>query len=364
MDGKTVGKAKLKVDSGSEANLMPLQQYKKLYPDKFNSNGLPLMRFITESEAVLSAYGGTVIKHKGKVSLPCQYKGKKFMCTFYLSDKEGPILLGLPASEALGIIKINVESVKVNYIPPDMPMAERPPIKSKEHLREMYPECFTNGPDNAFPDYEYHVSTDRNVKPVIHSTRRLPIELRDEVKKELDRMVARGAIAKVDVPTKWVNSMVIAKRANGRVRICLDPHDLNKAVQREHYAPPILQDIIHQLNGSDTFTKLDAKDGYWHIKLDEQSSYLTTFNTPWGRYRLLVMPFGLNVAQDIFQMKIDETYEDCAGVLGIADDINVHGKGEVQHDANAHDAMEATRRSNISLNYDKVVFKQPSIKLN
>ena len=94
----------------------------------------------------------------------------------------------------------------------------------------------------------------------------------------------------------------MVERPDGRMRICLDPTDLNKVIKREHYAAAVVQDKAHLLNGSDTFTKLDLKDGYWHVKLDEESSYLTTFNTPFGRYRFNMMPFGLNVSQDIFQM--------------------------------------------------------------
>ena len=174
----------------------------------FNSNQVPIMKLVTEREAIPSTYRGIVIKHKGKWTL--------------------------------GIIKINVENINVDYIPPDIPIDERPSINSKEQLRKMYPECFENGPQNAFPNYEYHITTDPNVKPVIHSPRRIPLGLRDDVKKELDRMVARGAITKVNEPTKWVNSIVTGRRADGRVRICLDPLDLNKAIQREHYAPPVL----------------------------------------------------------------------------------------------------------------------------
>ena len=58
--------------------------------------------------------------------------------------------------------------------------------------------------------------------------------------------------------------------------------------------------------GAKFFTKLDAKSGYWQLKLKDSSSYLTTFNTPFGRYRFTRLPFGINCAQDEFQRKMDD----------------------------------------------------------
>ena len=79
---------------------------------------------------------------------------------------------------------------------------------------------------------------------------------------------------------------------------------------------------------STVFSKLDAKHGYWSIVLDDSSSYLTTFNTPFGRYRFIRLPFGLKVSQDIFQEKMDMILEQCPGTTGITDDITVFGKDE------------------------------------
>ena len=377
-----VNNADLKVDSGSEGNLMPNQIFGELYPDRVGTDGKPLPEYIETSDAKLTAYGGSVIGHLGKVTLPCSYNGMKFMAEFYISDAKGPMLLGLPLGEKLGIITINIDQVENEqveldsssvmrplstsgsavYIPSDTPIENRPPIHTKEDLRVMYPECFTEGPQNHFPNYKYHITLQPGATVKIHAPRRQPLELQEPIKKELERMVKRGAITKVNEPTDFVNSMTVTTRANGSIRICLDAAELNNVIKREHYAAAVVQDKTHLLNGSDTFTKLDLKDGYWHVQLDEESSYLTTFNTPFGRYRYLVMPNGLNVSQDIFQMKIDETYDGCRGVVGIADDVNVHSAGDTKHNYNLHETMERSRRSNVSLNFEKIKLKKDSIK--
>ena len=113
-----------------------------------------------------------------------------------------------------------------------------------------------------------------------------------------------GAIEKVDQPTEWVNSIVIVEKEDGSLRICLDPKDLNRAVKREHFQLPTSTEITSKLAGAKVFSKLDAKVGFWHVKLDHPSSLLTTFNTPFGRFKFNRLPFGLNSSNEVFQKKM------------------------------------------------------------
>ena len=100
-----------------------------------------------------------------------------------------------------------------------------------------------------------------------------------QLRSTLDELVLQDIIVPVTQPTPWISSLVV------HLRLCLDPQDLNKAIQREHYPLPTIEEIATRLDGAKLFTTLDARNGFWHIALDEQSSLLTTFNTPFGRYR-------------------------------------------------------------------------------
>ena len=123
-------------------------------------------------------------------------------------------------------------------------------------------------------------------------------------------MESAQIITKVTKPTEWVNSLVVTtKPSSGKLRVCLDPMQLNKAIMRPHYPMRTLDDILPQVSGAKYFSKLDASSGYWTVMLSDESSLLTTFNTPFGRYRYLRLPFGLKNSQDIFQQKIDECFE-------------------------------------------------------
>ena len=107
--------------------------------------------------------------------------------------------------------------------------------------------------------------------PVVHAPRRVPIQLKDKLQAELREMESQDIIARVTRPTDWVNSLVIREKENGRLRLCLDPKDLNKAIKREHHPTPNLEQVTSKLAGAKLFSKLDARNGYWNVKLDEEN---------------------------------------------------------------------------------------------
>ena len=90
-------------------------------------------------------------------------------------------------------------------------------------------------------------------------------------------------------------------KPNGNLRLCLDPKDLNKAIERNQWYSRTMDDILPELAKSKCKTLKDITSGYWHVILDLASSLLTTFNTPWGKFRWLRLPFGLKKASDVFQ---------------------------------------------------------------
>ena len=118
-----------------------------------------------------------------------------------------------------------------------------------------------------------HIEINPEVKPVIHPPRKVPFTLLPNLKHELERMEQLGAIEKVDQPTEWVNSIVIVEKPDGNLDPNLDPKDLNRAVKREHFQLPTATEITSKLTGAKVFSKLDAKDGFLHVKLDQFPSH-------------------------------------------------------------------------------------------
>ena len=223
---------------------------------------------------------------------------------------------------------------------------------SKELILAQYKDIFEG---IGLLEGEVGLRINPNIPPVVHPPRKVPISLKESLKKELDKMEQQKIIAKVTEPTEWVSSLVVVQKPNsGKLRICLDPRDLNRAILRPHYPSRTIEDILPELSGAKYFTKMDAKSGYWNLKLNDQSSFLTTFNTSFGRYRYLRLPFGLKSSQDEFQRKMDESYEGLEGVITLEDDILVFGKTREEHDRRLQAVLIRSRERGIKLNKDKL----------
>ena len=195
---------------------------------------------------------------------------------------------------------------------------------------------------------------------MIHAPRKCPIHLRDEIEEELKTMESQGIIRKVSEPPEWVSSIVYIRKKNGKLRLCLDPKDLNRAIMRCHYKTPTMEKLAHKLSGAQHFSKLDAKNGYWSLLLEE-SQLLTTFHSPFGRFCFRRMPFGLVMSQDIFMQKRDMILEKCSGTIGLIDDVIVYGKTKEGHDSNVHNLMRIARTEGLCFNSEKCVTEQKRI---
>ena len=351
-----------KLDTGVEGNVIPLATYKMMLPRaKFNQDGTP--KDLRTSNMRITAYGGHTVTQYGKCELHVAHQGKPRPYTFHVVKSSGPIILGLPTCRALGLVTLNYALTMGSQkgrptatVDPAPVFTARPQgdEAAKAHILQEYRDVFEG--IGCFGG-EYHVTLDPTIPPVVHPPRRVPVALREALKEELDMLVRLDIIAKVDRPTDWVNSSVCVTKPNGDLRLCLDPKDLNRAIKRPHHFTPTLEDVLPKLNGAQFFTILDARSGYWNIRLDDESSYYTTFNTPYGRHRFLRLPFGLNCAQDIFQKKVDETFSDIPGVTGISDDIIVVGyKADgSDHDANLKAVLERARTTGLRFNEKKMV---------
>ena len=82
-------------------------------------------------------------------------------------------------------------------------------------------------------------------------------------------MVEMRGITPVDEPTPGVSQIVVKPNKSGEIRMCLDPHELNKVLLREHYTLPVLEDILHEMSGSEVFSKADISSGFWHVILND-----------------------------------------------------------------------------------------------
>ena len=156
--------------------------------------------------------------------------------------------------------------------------------------------------------------------------------------------------------------VVVRKPDTGALRICLDAPELNDHILRENTQIPTKEEAQSLFRDARFFSKIDASSAFWHLRLDEESSYLTTFNTPFGRYRFLVMPYGIKSASEIFHRELSRLFEREEGVVNIHDDIIVYSKTPAEHVDKVERVLDMCKQNGIKLNPDKVVIGAPEVK--
>ncbi len=327
-----------KLDTGAEANVLPLKTFQKL-----NIRNSPLR----PTNTTLIGYGNNRIKTEGKIILSCETTSQKRDLEFCVVDVESPPVLGLKACQQLSLVQRTIHSIGTSS-----------PI-TKEELISRYEDNFKGL--GKFSE-KYHIELDPTVKPVIHPPRKVPYSLQEKLKDTLDKLEKADVVAKVEQPTDWVQSLVIVEKPNKSLRLCLDPKDLNMAVKREHFKIPTPDDIASQLSGKTVFSILDEKDGYWHVQLDEASSFLCTFNTPFGRYRFKRMPFGLCSASEVFQKRNADTFGDIHGLHMVSDDMIIAASNTEEHDKILQKVMERAGDKGVKFNKDKIQLRVPEVK--
>ena len=341
---------RFQVDTGAQCNVLPLSTYKQATGDVTLSK-------ITAAHTKVTAYGGGTLPVVGTTLLKVWRDKSRYLleCKLIDSRKIRP-LLGRKACLGMKIIAYldNDELHKPDTRNAPVYAVEDPAPVTIEGLVAQHPDVF--GPGVGLLAGKYHIVLDDKIPPVQHPPRRVPVPVRGILKETLDELVQQDILAPVQQPTQWISSMVVVPKKDGKPRICLDPRDLNQAIRREYYPLPTIEDVATRLHGARVFTVLDVRKGFWHVELEEDSSFLTTFNTPFGRYRWKRMPFGICSAPEVFQRRIHELIEWLTGVEVVADDFVVVGFGESEqeairdHDKNLKRFLQRCAAKGIKLN--------------
>ncbi|XP_037565227.2 uncharacterized protein K02A2.6-like [Dermacentor silvarum] len=321
-------KLSFKVDTGSQASLLPFSAYRKM-----RAAG-PL----TAATSVLRAYNGGVITHFGTTSQEVTVGNTSATVQFFVVKHGSQAILGLEASEALGLFQRTVATVSAST-----------DYEAVTHFQHLFQGlgCLKQ---------PYSMVLQPTAVPVVQPARRIPLSLRGPVQEELRRLEREAIIVKENDPTDWVSPLVTVKKKDGRIRICMDPRKINEHIKREHFQLPRREDMEGELAGATIFSCLDANSGFHQIALDEQTSKICTFATPFGRYRYLRLPFGIASAPEIFQRTMTQVFEGLPGVHVYIDDILVWGANKQEHDQRLIAVMKAAEKAGLTFNAKKCRF--------
>ena len=363
--------AKFLLDTGSTANVIPVSLMTLI-----GKNEKDLRR----ARSVLSMFDNSELSTIGMLSatLVFQRENTEYNAEFYVTKSTSPVL-GIEACRRLKLVHVNDNISEMRetttstpqsdeYRPVPLPRLRRPTTTDQlkeSTIRQRYADLFDGKLGTLEGDV--HLEVDTSVKPVQLPLRRLPVAIRDRVQRELQTLVDNEIIAPVTTPTKWVSALLIASKQDGSLRICIDPKPLNRALQRSTYYMPTIDDVLPKLTNVKVFSTTDAKSAFWHLKLDEESSYLTTFETPFGRFRWLRCPYGISPAPEIYQERMHAALSGLKGIYCIADDILITGSGDTteaaerDHDENLIALLDRCRMKGIKLNSSKLHLRRESI---
>lgn len=277
--------------------------------------------------------------------------------------------------EFRGTMKVGDQSTEQQvYVVPGLqkPLLGQPAIEALQLLARVGVVEGNRSPVEQFPDLfkglgkfsgEYTIQLREDAKPFALTTpRRVAIPQLPSVERELKRMEELGVVSPVEEATEWCAGMVVVPKSEGKVRICVDLTRLNACVLRERHTLPSVEQILAQVSGAQLFSKLDANSGFWQVPLAKESSLLTTFITPFGRFRFNRLPFGITSAPEYFQKRMGQVLTGMDGVLNLIDDVLVYGKTQEEHDERLMAVLQKLRKENITLNKEKCVFSSPRVK--
>ena len=317
---------KFKIDTAADCSVLTKASYDKMI-------NKPKLRL---SKVAIRGITGNPSKACGTVTLPVRHRGEVvFLNCEVVNDVNCPNLLSEAESLRLNLVK------HINHNKGCSSTSSIPP--SAQAVYKQYADV-TQGV-GKIPG-KYALKIDENAQPVAHPPRPIPAALRDATKKKLDEMEKMNIVQKVPVgsPTLWCSALHVVHKKNTSpdvdVRITIDPKDLNKVLLREYHPMKF-------------FTVLDANMGYFQIELTDESQDLTTFNTPFGRYKYLRLPMGVSSAPEIYQRAMGEMFADIDGVEIIMDDILIHAPTLEVHNQRLDRVLRQCREQNLKLNPKK-----------
>ena len=315
------------VDSGSPVSLVP---------QEFVKGKLEL------SDCKLCAYGGNVLNVLGKKYVTVSCNGRMERTCVYIVP-QGRALMGL---DMMKLFRVNIVDSKVCNV------SAAPPFHPGPAPDQPSPPSEPPESQPAILGYQHRVKVNPEITPARQPLRRLPLAVVDEVGERLNQLESQGVIEKVSA-SSWVSPLVVGRKRDGSVRLCVDMRQVNRAVVTDGYPLPRIQDVLDRLSGSQVFSRLDLKDAYHQLELHPDSRDLTTFTSHQGLYRFRRVNFGLASAGPCFQRVMTSMLDGIPGVEVYLDDIICHAPSQGEHDSRLRQVLERFKAHRVRVNWSK-----------
>ena len=224
-------------------------------------------------------------------------------------------------------------------------------------LLQSYNDVFD---DTSLPEMKgdaFKINLKPDAQPYAQAkARKIPIPYMDQLKKQLDEMERLGVISAHEEPSTWCHPIVIApKKDSDELRICIDFTHLNKFIQREFHPSNSPFEAVTSIPAEELkyFCKFDARHGYWQIPLHPESSPLTCFITPFGRYVCNRAAFGISSISEWYNRRMDKVVNGLHGIRKIVDDVLVYAPTLSALKKRVHDFLDRCSTHGVTLKRSK-----------
>ncbi|XP_055523034.1 uncharacterized protein K02A2.6-like [Wyeomyia smithii] len=252
------------IDSGCEKNIIDIETWKKL-----KSLGANVCNIRFTCDQNFKGYGKTsnILKvnkvFESTIEVSDSAKQVQKEATFYvLEDGTQPLLGRVTAKElaVLGLPKNLTEEI----------------CRLESNQKRPFPKI---------KGIQLNIPIDDSVTPIRQHARRPPLALLAKIEEKLNSLLIADIIEPVEEYSLWVSPLVTIVKDNGELRLCVDMRRANQAIKREAYSMPTFDDFLPQLKQARVFSRLDIKDAFHQLQLQESCRYITTFITHKGIFR-------------------------------------------------------------------------------
>ncbi|KAA3674184.1 uncharacterized protein DEA37_0001986 [Paragonimus westermani] len=230
------------------------------------------------------------------------------------------------------------------------------------HLLSEFKDVFALGNDApGRTNWVQHEIDTSDHRPIRHAPRRLPVHYEQHLDTMITDMLEKRIIRPSVSP--WSSPIVLVRKKNGTLRLCVDYRKLNEITARDSFPIPRIDATLDALHGAQWFSALDLASGYWQVEVRPSDRGKTAFVVPSGLYEFETMPFGLANAPATFQRLMQKALQGLvpSQCLIYLDDIIVYGRTVAEHNNNLRDVLERLRSTGLKLKGSKCHFLQREV---
>lgn len=212
------------------------------------------------------------------------------------------------------------------------------------------------------PGVKVKFSVNNSIAPTKNAYYNVPAAFREAARQRLNDMERQGIIEKVTSAPSWISGMSAVAKGKSDFRLVVNMRAPNKAINREYFRLPLIDEMRVQLHGSKYFSKLDLSNAFYHLELSEESRELTTFLTENGMYRFTRLMFGVNCAPEVFQREMVRLFVGIDNVIVYIDDVLIFAETLEELRQTVSKVLQILRANNLTLNTAKCEYDKNRIK--